>query len=100
MLDGIEEFDPLFFNISPSEAELSKNIRCCGSISSASDGDILKNSGSNSSMPSSIPNGKNCGVYLGIMNNEYGMMLNKHQTGGSATGNSFSLSCNPHLQRL
>ena len=22
MLDGIEEFDPLFFNISPSEAEL------------------------------------------------------------------------------
>ncbi|MGP3781696.1 beta-ketoacyl synthase N-terminal-like domain-containing protein [Bacillus sp. 4A_MP3] len=37
-------------------------------------------------------NGKNCGVYLGIMNNEYGMMLNKHQTGGSATGNSFSIA--------
>ncbi|MBR7879853.1 type I polyketide synthase [Bacillus velezensis] len=85
MLDGIEEFDPLFFNISPSEAELmdpQHRIFLQEGFKAFED----------AGYSSKELNGKNCGVYLGIMNNEYGMMLNKHQTGGSATGNSFSIA--------
>ncbi|MCC9020865.1 SDR family NAD(P)-dependent oxidoreductase [Bacillus nakamurai] len=85
MLDDIEEFDPLFFNISPSEAELMDPQH---RIFLQEGYKAFEDAGYNAR----TLNGKKCGVYVGIMNNEYGMMLNKHQSGGSATGNSFSIA--------
>jgi polyketide synthase PksN len=72
MLDDIEYFDPLFFNISPAEAEgmdpqhrlfLQEGYKA------------FEDAGFNCQ---SLSN-KNCGVYLGIMNSEYGVMMLRSQ---------------------
>ncbi len=72
MLDDVEYFDPLFFNISPAEAEgmdpqhrlfLQEGYKA------------FEDAGFNCQSL----NNKNCGVYLGIMNSEYGMMILQSQ---------------------
>jgi len=86
LLDDIEYFDPLFFNISPTEAELmdpQHRIFLQEGYRAFEDAGYSRQS----------LNGKKCGVYLGIMSNEYGMMMNKNQVGAmSTTGNSFSIA--------
>ncbi|WP_304364769.1 SDR family NAD(P)-dependent oxidoreductase [Brevibacillus dissolubilis] len=84
-LDEIEYFDPLFFNIPPSEAELidpQHRIFLQESYKAFEDAGYS---------PQSLSNQK-CGVYLGIMNNDYGTLLLQNQLGGSATGNTYSIA--------
>ncbi|WAT23108.1 SDR family NAD(P)-dependent oxidoreductase [Bacillus halotolerans] len=85
MLDDIEHFDPLFFNIPPSEAEL---IDPQHRIFLQEGYKAFEDAGYNAQTLSS----KKCGVYLGIMSNEYGVMLNRNQARASATGNSFAIA--------
>ncbi|WFE15879.1 type I polyketide synthase [Bacillus atrophaeus] len=85
MLDDIEHFDPLFFNIPPSEAELMDPQH---RIFLQEGYKAFEDAGYNAQ----TLNDKKCGVYLGIMSNEYGMMLNQHQARASATGNSFAIA--------
>ena len=85
-LEDIESFDPLFFNISPAEAEgmdpqqrlfLQEGYKA------------FEDAGYNSQLLSN----KNCGVYLGIMGNEYGLILHQNQAGAAnTTGNSFAIA--------
>ena len=82
-LDGIDCFDPLFFNISPAEAELmdpQHRLFLEEGYKAFEDAGYA---------PAGL-DGINCGVYLGIMNNEYAQIV--AQSGvGSATGNSFAI---------
>ncbi|GER89942.1 hypothetical protein KDW_41040 [Dictyobacter vulcani] len=85
VLEDIERFDPLFFNISPSEAEVmdpQHRIFLQEGYKAFEDAGYNYRSLSN----------KKCGVYLGIMNNEYAVMLHQNQVNTSATGNSFSIA--------
>jgi polyketide synthase PksL len=85
-LDEMDCFDPLFFHISPAEAEymdpqqrlfLQEAYRA------------FEDAGYGGSAVA----GSSCGVYLGIMSNEYAMMLAKRQAPIiNATGNSFSIA--------
>jgi polyketide synthase PksL len=84
-LEGIEYFDPLFFNISPSEAEKmdpQQRIFLEEGYRAFEDAGYSGSSLSN----------KKCGVYLGLMNNEYGMILYKSEAGNNNTGNSFAIA--------
>ncbi|MEC3614235.1 type I polyketide synthase [Bacillus stercoris] len=84
MLDDIEHFDPLFFNIPPSEAELMDPQH---RIFLQEGYKAFEDAGYNAR----TLNEKKCGVYLGIMSNEYGVMLNR-QSRTNATGNSFAIA--------
>ncbi|MGY0654664.1 polyketide synthase PksL [Bacillus subtilis] len=84
MLDDIEHFDPLFFNIPPSEAELMDPQH---RIFLQEGYKAFEDAGYNAR----TLNEKKCGVYLGIMSNEYGVMLNR-QARANATGNSFAIA--------
>ena len=85
-LDDIEYFDPMFFNISPAEAEgmdPQQRIFIQEAYKAFED----------AGYSCRLLNSKKCGVYLGIMSNEYGMMLyqNKPEI-MSMTGNSYSIA--------
>ncbi|NJC37104.1 acyl transferase domain-containing protein/acyl carrier protein/SAM-dependent methyltransferase [Xanthomonas arboricola] len=85
-LDDIEYFDPLFFGISPAEAALmdpqhrlflQEGYRAFEDAAYA---------------PSRL-DGARCGVYLGIMGNEYVSLCQRAGAGiGEATGNSASIA--------
>lgn len=86
MLDDIAEFDPLFFSLSPGEAEwmdpqhrifLQEAYKAFEDAGYA--GEVL--------------NEQKCGVYLGIMSNEYAFLQHQLQPGiAGATGNSYSIA--------
>ncbi|UCJ09482.1 KR domain-containing protein [Chitinophaga pendula] len=86
MLDDIAEFDPLFFNISPAEAEAmdpQHRIFLQEAYRAFEDAGYCRQSLSN----------KNCGVYMGIMSNEYGVILSHYNNSSSATtGNSYAIA--------
>lgn len=85
MLDDVECFDPLFFHISPSEAELmdpQQRIFLEEGFKAFEDAGYSVSSLSNTK----------CGVYLGIMSNEYGSMMSDIQSSASATGSSFAIA--------
>lgn len=85
MVDGAEYFDPMFFQISPSEAEvmdpqhrmfLQEGFKA------------FENAGYSGASLS----GQKCGVYLGIMSTEYTMILSKDDSPSvNTTGNSFAI---------
>jgi len=85
MLDDIDCFDPLFFQISPSEAEmmdpqhrlfLQESYRA------------FEDAGYSSETLSNMK----CGVYLGIMSSEYSYLLAKsNDVSVETTGNSFAI---------
>ncbi|MCX8131318.1 MAG: SDR family NAD(P)-dependent oxidoreductase [Clostridia bacterium] len=85
LLEDIEYFDPLFFNIPPTEAEImdpQHRIFLQEGYKAFEDAGYSRQSLSN----------RKCGVYLGIMSNEYGMMLYKNQVGiTNITGNSYAI---------
>ncbi|MFJ6851025.1 SDR family NAD(P)-dependent oxidoreductase [Streptomyces sp. NPDC091271] len=74
-LDDIEIFDPLFFGIPPAEAE-SMDPQQRLFLQEAYH--AFEDAGYD---PSSL-SGRKCGVYLGIMSSEYGMLMQR-QSGGS-----------------
>jgi len=84
-VEDIEYFDPLFFAISPAEAAgmdpqhrlfLEESYRA------------FEDAGYNPKQLSNVQ----CGVYLGIMSNEYGMLQYRHGAGiGDSMGNSASI---------
>lgn len=86
MLDDIAQFDPLFFSLSPGEAEwMDPQHR----IFLQEAYKAFEDAGYNDKELSN----KKCGVYLGIMSNEYGYLLSKNENGISgATGNSYSIA--------
>ncbi|GCF07146.1 hypothetical protein KDI_07100 [Dictyobacter arantiisoli] len=85
-LDDIEYFDPLFFNISPGEAEVidpQQRLFLEEAYKAFEDAGYS---------PQSLNNLK-CNVYLGIMGNEYGQMVSQRHSGvASTTGNSFAIA--------
>ncbi|QFQ28648.1 SDR family NAD(P)-dependent oxidoreductase (plasmid) [Bacillus thuringiensis] len=86
MLDDIDCFDPLFFNISPAEAEdmdPQQRLFLQEAYHAFEDAGYSREQLSESK----------CGVYLGIMSNEYGLMLYQNQvSANSTTGNSFAIA--------
>ena len=83
-LDDIACFDPMFFNISPLEALamdpqhrlfLQEGYRA------------FEDAG----YGPTILSGLQCGVYLGVMNNEYSQLLADNGSALSATGNSYAI---------
>jgi acyl transferase domain-containing protein/tryptophanase/acyl carrier protein len=86
LLEDIEYFDPLFFNISPTEAEVMDPQH---RIFLQEGYKAFEDAGYS---PQSL-NNKKCGVYLGIMSNEYGLMLVQSQAGVINTaGNSYAIA--------
>ena len=85
-LDDIAYFDPLFFNISETEAEImdpQHRIFMQEGYKAFEDAGLTRTSLSK----------KKCGVYLGIMNNEYGQMLFHNQPERmNTTGNSYAIA--------
>ncbi|OHX19451.1 SDR family NAD(P)-dependent oxidoreductase [Chromobacterium sphagni] len=82
-LDDVDCFDPLFFNISPAEAELTDPqhrlfLEECHQA--------FEDAGYS---PAQL-DGSNCGVYLGVMGSEYAQIVARHRR-GSATGNSSAI---------
>jgi len=86
VLEDVDHFDSLFFNISPTEAETmdpQHRIFLQEGYKAFEDAGYSKQ----------LLNNKRCGVYLGIMSNEYGMMLYKNQSGlTNITGNSYAIA--------
>ncbi|SUA70792.1 putative polyketide synthase pksM [Paenibacillus polymyxa] len=85
-LKDIEYFDPLFFNISPTEAEgMDPQQR----IFLQEAYKAFEDAGYSGSQLGN----KKCGVYLGILNNEYSMMRYKNEAQFSnTTGNSNAIA--------
>jgi acyl transferase domain-containing protein/acyl carrier protein len=85
MLDGAEEFDPMFFQISPSEAEVmdpQHRLFMQESYRAFQDAGYASAALSN----------RKCGVYLGIMSSEYSLLLAKgNPLNVETTGNSFAI---------
>lgn len=85
MLDDIDCFDPLFFQINPAEAEVmdpQHRIFLQESYKAFEDAGYSSSSLSNTK----------CGVYLGIMSNDYSYHLSKNKSSSiNVTGNSFSI---------
>ncbi|SFS42449.1 polyketide synthase PksN [Marininema halotolerans] len=85
-LEDIASFDPLFFNISPNEAEWidpQQRIFLQEAYHAFEDAGYS---------PEALSNRK-CGVYLGIMGNEYSRMAKESQGGvASTTGNSSAIA--------
>ncbi|MDQ0495501.1 polyketide synthase PksN [Paenibacillus brasilensis] len=85
-LEDMEYFDPLFFNISPTEAEgMDPQQR----IFMQEAYKAVEDAGYSGSQLGN----KKCGVYLGILNNEYSMLRYKHQAQfTNTTGNSNAIA--------
>ncbi|PSL48188.1 ketoacyl-synthetase-like protein [Chitinophaga niastensis] len=85
-LDDIALFDPLFFSITPLEAEgmdPQQRLFLQEAYKSFEDAGYTRQTLSN----------KKCAVYLGIMSNEYGLLQYKSQAASAnITGNSFSIA--------
>lgn len=85
-LDGIKNFDSSFFGITPLEAEVTdpqQRLFLEEAYKAFEDAGYSKELLSDSL----------CGVYLGIMSNEYGFLLYKNQVKSSnTTGNSFAIA--------
>ncbi|WP_220025472.1 SDR family NAD(P)-dependent oxidoreductase [Paenibacillus sp. S02] len=86
VLEDMEYFDPLFFNISPTEAEgMDPQQR----IFMQEAYKAIEDAGYSGSQLGN----KKCGVYLGILNNEYSMLRYKHQAQfTNTTGNSNAIA--------
>ena len=82
-LDDIEIFDPLFFNIPPAEAE-SMDPQQRLFLQEAYH--AFEDAGYD---PRSL-SGHKCGVYLGIMSSEYGMLMQRHGGESSTAATSSS----------
>ena len=86
MLDDVESFDPLFFGISPAEATVMDPQHRL----------FLQESWrafEDAALAPSVLDGARCGVYLGIMNNEYVNLCQQAGAGlGETTGNSGSIA--------
>jgi polyketide synthase PksN len=86
LLEDIEYFDPLFFNISPTEAEVmdpQHRLFLQEGFKAFEDAGYSSQS----------LNEKKCGVYLGIMGNEYSMIVSGSQAeAANLTGNSFAIA--------
>ena len=83
-LDDVDRFDPLFFGISPAEAEamdpqhrlfLEEGYRA------------FEDAGYGPRLLSNV----NCGVYMGIMSYEYAFLLHQRKAELTNTGNSFAI---------
>ncbi|MBM0104580.1 SDR family NAD(P)-dependent oxidoreductase [Steroidobacter sp. S1-65] len=85
VLEGAEHFDPLFFQISPSEAEIMDPQHRLFMQESYR---AFEDAGYSSTKLSNTK----CGVYLGIMSNEYAFLLAKgNPQNVETTGNSFAI---------
>jgi acyl transferase domain-containing protein/NAD(P)-dependent dehydrogenase (short-subunit alcohol dehydrogenase family)/acyl carrier protein/SAM-dependent methyltransferase len=85
-LEHIDYFDPLFFNISPTEAEMMDPQH---RLFLQEGYKAFEDAGYATQFLSS----KKCGVYLGIMSNEYGMILYQHHAESTnITGNSYAIA--------
>ncbi len=84
LLDDIDCFDPLFFAISPAEAEMMDPQH---RIFLEEGYKTFEQAGYTRHALSEI----NCGVYLGIMSHEYSLLSMQHQTALSGTSNSFAI---------
>ncbi|WLQ38961.1 SDR family NAD(P)-dependent oxidoreductase [Streptomyces laculatispora] len=82
-LDDIEIFDPLFFGIPPAEAE-SMDPQQRLFLQEAYH--AFEDAGYD---PSTL-SGRKCGVYLGIMSSEYGMLMQRKAGGSSAAATNGS----------
>jgi len=84
-LDDVDCFDPLFFQITPAEAEFMDPqhrlfLQEC------------YNAFEDAGYSSSSLSNKKCGVYLGIMSNDYTNLISKSESSTvNITGNSFAL---------
>lgn len=86
LLDDVEYFDPLFFNIAPSEAEFMDPQH---RLFLQEGYKAFEDAGYG---PQLLSNSK-CGVYLGIMNNEYGIKLSQSKVGTTnITANGYSIA--------
>ncbi|MCH2193536.1 SDR family NAD(P)-dependent oxidoreductase [Kordia sp.] len=85
MLDDVDYFDPLFFQISPAEAESmdpQHRIFLEESYKAFEDAGYARNNLSD----------KKCGVYMGIMSNEYAHLMAKGSSSSiNTTANSFAI---------
>jgi acyl transferase domain-containing protein/acyl carrier protein len=85
-LDDIDCFDPLFFRISPQEAEYmdpQHRLFLQESYRAFEDAGYSSNT----------LNNKKCGVYLGISNNDYGLLLSQNGVLSTpVTSNSFAIA--------
>ena len=85
LLDGAEYFDPMFFQISPSEAEImdpQHRLFMQESYRAFQD----------ASYSSAALSNRKCGVYMGIMSSEYSFLLAKGNSQNvETTGNSFAI---------
>lgn len=85
MLDDVDCFDPLFFKISPAETgEIDPQQRLFLEESYRA----LEDAGYSAARLS----GKKCGVYLGIMNNEYALLSFRAGHVSSVTSQSFAIA--------
>ncbi|MGO4778084.1 beta-ketoacyl synthase N-terminal-like domain-containing protein, partial [Lysobacter sp. 2RAB21] len=85
MLDGAEHFDPMFFQISPSEAEVMDPQHRLFMQESYR---AFQDAGYSSAALSE----RKCGVYMGIMSSEYSFLLAKgNRQTVETTGNSFAI---------
>ena len=86
-IEGVDEFDPLFFNISPSEAEwMDPQQRLFLEVS----WQALEDAGYSQERL----DGSRCGVYVGVMNNDYQELMQKTSalpTAHQMLGNSHSI---------
>ena len=86
LLDEVASFDPLFFNISPREAEVMDPQH---RLFLQEGYKAFEDSGYNQQTLSD----RKCGVYLGIMSSEYGQLLDHNQEGSTnTTGNSYAIA--------
>ncbi|MFE1429889.1 SDR family NAD(P)-dependent oxidoreductase [Streptomyces fungicidicus] len=86
-LDDIESFDPLFFNIPPAEAETMDPQQ---RLFLQEAYHAFEDAGYD---PRSL-SGRKCGVYLGIMSSEYGMLMQRQggDTSAAATSGSNAIT--------
>ncbi|HWU90435.1 MAG TPA: SDR family NAD(P)-dependent oxidoreductase, partial [Kofleriaceae bacterium] len=85
-LDDVECFDSLFFNISPAEAQTMDPQQRLFLEESYK---AFQNAG----YTAQRLNSRKCGVYLGIIHGDYGLLLQQSRQGlGDATGNSAAIA--------
>ncbi|MBB4730016.1 SDR family NAD(P)-dependent oxidoreductase [Xanthomonas arboricola] len=85
VVDDIDAFDPLYFGISPAEAELMDPQHRLFLQEAARAFDDA------GCRPADL-GGARCGVYLGIMGNEYGQIILRHGVTADSTGNSGAIA--------
>lgn len=71
-IEDVDKFDPLFFNISPSEAEMMdpQHRLTLEAVVGALD---------DAAVPYTKIRGSNTGVFIGVMNNDYSVILNEQE---------------------